>query len=186
MTHISRWDRTTRSFICTKSHHTKSNQDLYLSARNGTTGNTLLIFPFLCLWFFKLNLFGSLKIELFKFDKHSSAVLHVDFSSDGFYFQSNCQAGELLFGSLKDGRQETSASKLAVRYSNPHTTSDISYYLFARSYILTYTRTYIKKFFYYNNIPFSPCKLCIGLQQQHVGYRWRWLSRGEDVGNSDL
>ena len=63
-----------------------------------------------------IQLSCSLKHEHFKFDKHSSAVLHVDFSSDGKYFQSNCQAGELLFGSLKDGRQETSASKLVVRY----------------------------------------------------------------------
>jgi hypothetical protein len=55
----------------------------------------------------------SLKKERFIFNKHSSAVLHFDYSRDGLYFQSNCQASELLFGSLVDGRQETSASKLA-------------------------------------------------------------------------
>lgn len=49
----------------------------------------------------------------FEFNKHSSAVLHFDFSLDGKYFQSNCQASELLFGTLPDGRHETSASKLA-------------------------------------------------------------------------
>lgn len=49
----------------------------------------------------------------FVFNKHSSAVLHFDFSLDGKYFQSNCQASELLFGHLDSGKQETSASKLA-------------------------------------------------------------------------
>jgi microtubule-associated protein-like 6 len=36
-----------------------------------------------------------------QFTKHSSAVLHFDFNRDGTYFQSNCQAGELLFGHLQ-------------------------------------------------------------------------------------
>lgn len=49
----------------------------------------------------------------YTFSKHSSAVLHVDFSSDCKYFMTNCQAGELLFGHLESGVQETSASKLA-------------------------------------------------------------------------
>jgi WD40 repeat protein len=49
----------------------------------------------------------------YEFNKHSSAVLHVDFSLDGQYFQSNCQASELLFGAAATGKQETSASKLA-------------------------------------------------------------------------
>ncbi len=47
------------------------------------------------------------------FDKHSSAVLHIDFSSDEKYFQTNCQAGELLFGEIQTLKQEPSASKLA-------------------------------------------------------------------------
>lgn len=61
------------------------------------------------------------------FDKHSSAVLHVDFSVDGEYIQSNDQAGELLFSFAKESqnrsskgakrnrkiKQETSASKVA-------------------------------------------------------------------------
>lgn len=49
----------------------------------------------------------------FQFNKHSSAVLHVDFSLDCKYFQTNCQAAELLFGSPDTGKQETSATKLA-------------------------------------------------------------------------
>ncbi len=32
------------------------------------------------------------------FNKHSSAVLHFDFSSDSRYFQSNCQAAEVKRG----------------------------------------------------------------------------------------
>ncbi|KAJ1389188.1 WD40-repeat-containing domain protein, partial [Ochromonadaceae sp. CCMP2298] len=56
---------------------------------------------------------GCLSKPRFAFNKHSSAVLHLDFSQDGLYFQSNCQASELLFGSQTTGRQETSASKLA-------------------------------------------------------------------------
>jgi microtubule-associated protein-like 6 len=47
------------------------------------------------------------------FNKHSSAVIHIDFSADEKYWQSNCQAGELLFGNVSNGSQETSASKLA-------------------------------------------------------------------------
>lgn len=49
----------------------------------------------------------------YEFNKHSSAVLHVDFTLDGRYFQTNCQAAELLFGAVDTGRQETSATKLA-------------------------------------------------------------------------
>jgi len=49
----------------------------------------------------------------YEFNKHSSAVLHVDFTLDGRYFQTNCQAAELLFGAVDSGRQETSATKLA-------------------------------------------------------------------------
>lgn len=49
----------------------------------------------------------------FEFNKHSSSVNHFDFSLDGQYFQSTCQAGELLFGYPDSGKQETSASKLA-------------------------------------------------------------------------
>ena len=49
----------------------------------------------------------------YEFNKHSSAVLHVDFSVDGRYFQTNCQAAELLFGVPDSGKQETSATKVA-------------------------------------------------------------------------
>ncbi len=51
--------------------------------------------------------------EKYQFNKHSSALLHFDFSLDGLYWQSNCQASELLFGNTADGKQITSASKLA-------------------------------------------------------------------------
>ena len=49
----------------------------------------------------------------YEFNKHSSAVLHVDFTLDGKYFQTNCQAAELLFGHPDSGQQETSASRVA-------------------------------------------------------------------------
>ena len=49
----------------------------------------------------------------YQFNKHSSAVLHVDFTADGKYFQTNCQASELLFGYPDTGKQETSATKVA-------------------------------------------------------------------------
>lgn len=48
------------------------------------------------------------------FNKHSSAITHFDFSSDEKYFQSNCQAYELLFGVLENGKQQTKATELAV------------------------------------------------------------------------
>ena len=51
--------------------------------------------------------------EKFIFNKHSSAVLHVDFSEDGEYLQSNCQAYELLFMHTHTGKQETKATNLA-------------------------------------------------------------------------
>jgi len=58
--------------------------------------------------------------RFFKFDKHSSAVIHFDFSLDEKYIQSNCQAGELLFSEIPvetandhKVKQITSASKLA-------------------------------------------------------------------------
>ena len=53
--------------------------------------------------------FRSVKI----FTKHSSAVLHFDFSVDEKWMQSTCQAYELLFSEAKTAVQETSASKLA-------------------------------------------------------------------------
>ena len=49
----------------------------------------------------------------FIFNKHSSAVLHLDYSRDGKYIQTNCQAYEYLFCDAATGKQETSASKLA-------------------------------------------------------------------------
>ena len=49
----------------------------------------------------------------YAFDKHSSAILHFDFTLDGKYFQTNCQAGELLFGLLESGVHEKSATKVA-------------------------------------------------------------------------
>eukprot|EP01041_Mallomonas_annulata_P001002 gene1002-1969_t len=56
-----------------------------------------------------------------KFNKHSSAVLHFDFSVDDdgggggsdTWIQSTCQAYELLFSNARTAKQETSASKLA-------------------------------------------------------------------------
>ena len=39
-------------------------------------------------------------------------MTHVDFSSDGQYLQSNCGAYELLFSSVMDGKQITSATEL--------------------------------------------------------------------------
>jgi microtubule-associated protein-like 6 len=47
------------------------------------------------------------------FDKHSSAVLHIDFSLDGLFMQTNCQAAELLFSHAESLNQETSATKMA-------------------------------------------------------------------------
>ena len=51
--------------------------------------------------------------EKFNFNKHSSAVLHMDFSDDGAFLQSNCQAYELLFMHTDSGKQETKATSLA-------------------------------------------------------------------------
>ena len=47
-----------------------------------------------------------------RFDKHNSFLTHVDYSSDGQYLQSNCGAYELLFSSVMDGNQITSATEL--------------------------------------------------------------------------
>jgi hypothetical protein len=58
------------------------------------------------------------------FNKHSSAVLHVDFSKDEKYTQTNCQAGELLFMDLTTGKQEPSASKLADYHGVPAEADD--------------------------------------------------------------
>lgn len=44
-----------------------------------------------------------------KFNKHSSAILHFDFSVDGSTLQSNCQAYELLFCDAATGKQLTSS-----------------------------------------------------------------------------
>ena len=44
-----------------------------------------------------------LKQPKFIFNKHSSAVIHFDFSSDGLYIQTNCQAAELLYCSTENG-----------------------------------------------------------------------------------
>ena len=51
------------------------------------------------------------------YNKHSSSVNHFDFSEDNLYFQSNCQAAELLFAEAKSGKQETSATKMAEYHS---------------------------------------------------------------------
>lgn len=48
------------------------------------------------------------------FNKHSSAILHIDFTADEKYFQTNCQAYELLFGDATTGTQKTSATELSV------------------------------------------------------------------------
>jgi hypothetical protein len=55
--------------------------------------------------------------DLYVFDKHSSAVLHADFTYDSQYIQTNCQAGELLFVDLERRSQLTSLSKIA-NYNN--------------------------------------------------------------------
>lgn len=60
------------------------------------------------------------------FNKHSSAILHVDFTTDGKYFQTNCQAGELLFGEVETLKQETSATKMADYNDNVHLEEDDS------------------------------------------------------------
>lgn len=46
------------------------------------------------------------------FNKHSSYITHVDFSSDGNYMQSTCGGYELLFNEVKTAKQITSASTL--------------------------------------------------------------------------
>jgi WD40 repeat protein len=48
----------------------------------------------------------------YAFNKHSSAITHFDFSEDEQYFQTNCQAYELLFGEAATGKQKTSATEL--------------------------------------------------------------------------
>ena len=53
------------------------------------------------------------KKEKYLFNKHSSAVLHVDFTADEKFLQTTCQAGELLFHESETGKQETSAVKMA-------------------------------------------------------------------------
>ncbi len=58
------------------------------------------------------------------YNKHSSAITHFDFSMNEKYLQSNCQAYELLFLSLSDGKQETSASKLADYNNKPDGSSE--------------------------------------------------------------
>ena len=55
--------------------------------------------------------------NLLVFDKHSSAILHADFTYDSKYIQTNCQAGELLFVDLETKSQLTSLSKIA-NYNN--------------------------------------------------------------------
>jgi len=54
------------------------------------------------------------------FKKHSSAITNFDFNGDGTKFQSNCQAGELLYGDLaararasRDVTQITKATEMA-------------------------------------------------------------------------
>jgi WD40 repeat protein len=56
----------------------------------------------------------SFKKPKFILNKHSSAILHIDFTADEKYFQTNCQAYELLFGDLATGAQKTSATELSV------------------------------------------------------------------------
>ncbi|KAF1333572.1 Microtubule-associated protein, partial [Globisporangium splendens] len=51
---------------------------------------------------------GFTKKQVFK--KHSSYVTHIDFSSDGNYMQSTCDAYELLFSEVKTARHITGAS----------------------------------------------------------------------------
>ena len=48
----------------------------------------------------------------YAFNKHSSAITHFDFSEDERFFQTNCQAYELLFGEVASGKQKTSATEL--------------------------------------------------------------------------
>ena len=55
----------------------------------------------------------TLRKEKYIFNKHSSAVLHIDFSADSKYIQTTCQSGELIFSDTKTGKQETSATKMA-------------------------------------------------------------------------
>lgn len=64
----------------------------------------------------------------FNFNKHSSAVLAVDFCSDGKFFQSVSQAGELLFGSVDTGRHETSATRLADLNNDPSIPGDLGHW----------------------------------------------------------
>lgn len=58
------------------------------------------------------ELLSLLTVATFEFKKHSSAVLHFDFSRDSQWIQTNCQAYELLYLSTS-GVQETSSSRLA-------------------------------------------------------------------------
>jgi WD40 repeat protein len=47
-----------------------------------------------------------------KFGKHNAAVAHLDFSADGKYLQSNCNAYELLFSEVGTGKHLVSAKEL--------------------------------------------------------------------------
>eukprot|EP01040_Poterioochromonas_malhamensis_P009806 gene9806-10650_t len=61
----------------------------------------------------------NLSLPHFIFNKHSSAILHFDCSTDSNYLQSNDIGNELLFFDLSKFKQEPSASKLAD-YNNYH------------------------------------------------------------------
>lgn len=50
------------------------------------------------------------------FNKHSSTVTHFDFNLDGSKFQSNCQAGELLFGEIDGGDGDGDTSKITAKH----------------------------------------------------------------------
>jgi WD40 repeat protein len=49
-----------------------------------------------------------------KFSKHSAAILHFDFTSDGKYLQSNCNAYEMLFCDSANGQQITNGASMLV------------------------------------------------------------------------
>lgn len=50
------------------------------------------------------------------FNKHSSTVTHFDFNLDGSKFQSNCQAGELLFGEIDGGDGDGDIGKITAKH----------------------------------------------------------------------
>lgn len=69
-------------------------------------------------------------------NKHSSAIIALDFSADLKYIQSCCQGGELLYFDVSTGKQETSASKMAEYFGALTEDSDEGQFWHTQSCVL--------------------------------------------------